>query len=55
MNAQQIADMANRAEIEIMKSMTTEMRNWYLRLSRERRVQIAEDAFRAAMCEVSPA
>ena len=53
MTAAQIADMANRAEVEIMKSMTPEMRNWYMRLPRERRVQIAQDAFAAAMTEIA--
>lgn len=53
MTAQQIADMANRAEVEIMKSMTTEMRNWYLKLPRDRRVQIAIEAFEGAMREVA--
>lgn len=45
MTASQIADMANRAEAEILKSMSAEMREWYVNLPRERRVQIAQDAF----------
>ena len=44
MNLDQITEMANRAEIEILKSITPEMRNWYLKLPRERRVQIAQEA-----------
>ena len=53
MNAQQIADMANRAETEILKSMDTEMRNWYLRLPRERRVHLVEDAVNNAALELT--
>lgn len=45
MTTQQMADMANRAEKEILNAMTAEMRDWYLSLPRERRVQIAEQAF----------
>jgi len=53
MTAAQIAEMANRAETEILKSLTPEMRNWYLKLPRERRVQIAQDAFENAINETA--
>ena len=53
MTPETIADMANRAEVEILKSMTSEMRNWYCKLPRERRVQIAQDAFMQAINEVT--
>jgi hypothetical protein len=52
MTADQIAQMADRAETELLKAMTSEMRNWYLRLPRERRVQIAQNAFVNAINEI---
>lgn len=45
MIAQQLADMANKAEAEILEAMTPAMRDWYLALPRERRVQISQEAF----------
>lgn len=43
-DAQMIADMANKAEANILNS---EMRDWYLSLPREQRVEIAMTAARA--------
>lgn len=49
MNAQTLADMANKAEAEILANIGAEMRDWYLALPREVRVQIAVEAFEAAL------
>lgn len=55
MNAQQIADMANKAEIEILKSISPEMRDWYLKLPRERRVALVEESLMATAKELAAA
>lgn len=48
MTTQQIADMANKAEAQILASVSAEMRAWYLALPRDVRVQMACDAYAAA-------
>lgn len=47
MTAQQLADMANSAELailDILSKENPEMRDWYLKLPREERVKIAMNA-----------
>ena len=46
--AANIADMANKAEAEILASATEEFRNWYLALPRAVRVEIACAAWEKA-------
>jgi len=42
--AQHFADMANAAEAAILSQISSEMRDWYLNLPRETRVEIAMNA-----------
>lgn len=42
--AQMIADMANAAEAAILSQASAEMRDWYLALPRESRIEIAMNA-----------
>jgi|GEM_PF-5046923 hypothetical protein len=53
-NAQKIADMANAAEAAILTILNEEnpaMRDWYMALPREKRVEIAMDAAKATFCK----
>lgn len=45
MTAEQLASMANKTEAKMLEAMTADMRDWYLGLPRESRVQIAQQAF----------
>lgn len=48
MTAQQIADMTNKAEAEMLASVSADMRAWYLALPREIRVELACNAYKSA-------
>lgn len=47
--AQKIADMANAAEEAILATISKEMRDWYMALPREKRVEIAMNAAAEAL------
>jgi hypothetical protein len=48
MTAHQIAEMANKAEAEIMQFATEDFRNWYFSLPRKARVELAISAYEQA-------
>lgn len=43
-----LAEIANKAEAELLATMPAEFRGWYLDLPREVRVEMAQEAFATA-------